>query len=176
MSKYTVQAFPEACIAGFNEQINAEMQAFYHYRALSYHFSRHDVALKNVAAMFNAMSLEEVEHANILSRYLQSRGGVLTYAQLQVPNIAANLTLEQALALALDMEKNIHNKLRALQAIADKANESQCASFLDDVFLTEQVEAEDALMRMLSVVRRMGTGLGEELFDQSLDQYWKKSE
>lgn len=176
MSIERVTPFSAACVAGFNEQINAEMQAFYQYRAIAYHFSRQDKALKNVAAMFFAMSQEEIEHADILSNYLQSRGGMVEYAPLQNQKIAENCSLEQALQMALTMEKSVHQKLRQLHAIADAEKETQCASFLDDVFLTEQIKAEDELVRILTVVRRMGNGLGEELFDQSLDKYWKKAE
>ncbi len=169
MNNQRVLPFAPGCEAGFNEQITAEMQAFYQYRAIAYYFSRHDVAFKNVAAKFNAMALEELEHANVLSHYLQSRGGVVKHMALVAPKLPETLSLVQAFELAFTMEKTIHMQLRALYQQVVDAQEAQCAGFLEDEFLTEQVAAEDELMRVISMLKRMGTGLGEELFDQKLE-------
>ncbi len=168
MSIVAVLPFSIRCQAGFNAQISAEMQAFYQYRAISYYFSRHDVAFKNVAAKFYAMAQEELEHADVLSRYLQSRGGIITHAVLQAPEAIEMKSLIQAFEYALGMEKSIHVQLRALDQMATDENEPHCAAFLQDTFLTEQITAEDELMRVIATLKRMGPGLGEQLFDQGL--------
>lgn len=160
--------FSQKCIEALNEQIAMELNAFYEYRAIAYHFSQHSVALNNVAAKFHAMAKEELEHADVLSRYMQTRGGSVVFKLINVPVVDSAMTLLQAFERALVMEKAVHASLRKVHACAGNENEAQFASFIEDGFLEEQVKAEHELMQMITMIKRMGNGLGETLFDQQL--------
>ncbi|MBX9831001.1 ferritin [Candidatus Babeliales bacterium] len=167
MSTSLVTKFSEKCVKATNNQINAELNAGYVYHALSIYFSRHDVALPNVAAFFKRSSVEEQEHAGKLIDYLNQRGGQVVLSDIQAPKIT-NVSLLQAFEKALVLEKDVHKKLIALRELSDKEGEYHFTAYLEEDFLTEQIRAEHDLVSFITTIKRMGTGLGEVLFDREL--------
>lgn len=160
--------FSEACAAKINEQVTAELTAFYAYQALSNHFASHYVALYNVAALFKKMAHEEVEHAELFQEYLIRRGADLSYNDIKAPTIDKSLTLLQAFEQALALEQSVNKKILDLHALGVACNDAHLTAFLEDKFLDEQVEAEHELIGYIAMLKRAGAGLGEYIFDQSL--------
>lgn len=161
-------SFPleEQCISGIVDQINKELEAFYAYRSIALHFEHPDVAFSNVAKFFNKMSTEELEHAKELQGYLIKRGVRPVLKEVKAFNADKNLTLQQAFELALTFEKNVFTALRMLHDLAEKAGDDHLAMFLEEVFFEEQIQSEKDLTAYLAVIKRVGTGVGEFLFDR----------
>jgi len=165
----TAIKFSQKCVKGINDQIHAELTASYTYQTLSIHFSRHDIALANVASFFKKSSSEEQEHADKLIHYVQLRGGHVTLKDIKASNIDT-ITLLQAFEKTLELEKDVHKKILTLHDIANAEKEAHFSAFLEEEFLSEQIQAEDELLRMMSQIKRLGTGLGEYLFDRDLNK------
>ena len=167
MVDHKVMVFSSACIDGINKQINAEFTAFYAYQALYSHFNRHDVALPGIAAYFKKEANEEIGHANAFIAYTNKRGGNVCLQDIKAPAIK-NLTVLEAFEMSLALETSIHKKIRDLHALAEQENETHFASFLDAEFLSEQVEHEDELVRLITTIKHVGSGVGLYLFDREL--------
>ena len=61
-------------------------------------------------------------------------------------------------------------KLLHAHDCAEQDNEAHCAAYLEEEFLAEQIEAEHQLAGMITTIKRVGSGLGEYLFDKELIQ------
>jgi ferritin len=149
------------------EQINAEFNAFYTYQAFQAHFDRHDVALKNTAAFFKKSAEEEIEHARMFISYLNKRGGTLSLKEIKAPQYAS-LSLLSAFEQALALERGVHDKLMHLHDCAAQENDPHVMDFVEGEFLSEQIDAEDILMRVITNIKRAGTGLGEYIVDKDI--------
>lgn len=167
--KYTsgVTKFSPKCQKKINEQINAELRAGYVYQALYAYFARHDVALPSVAAFFKKSYLEEHEHANKFVDYMNQRGGIVEFSDINVLELKS-ISLLSAFEKALELEKAVHHKLILLHHCAAEENEPHLIDFIESEFLTEQVRAEDELVRLITNIKRVGPGLGEFIFDHEL--------
>ncbi|MBM3886416.1 hypothetical protein FJ364_00665 [Candidatus Dependentiae bacterium] len=156
----------QACINALLEQIAKELEAFYAYQSLAAHFEHPDVAMFNVSKYFHAMAAEEVEHAKKFQDYLIMRGIKPTFRDLKAFNPDANLTLQQAFELALRFEQNVFAAVRTIHAAAEEAGDAHLATYLEDEFYAEQMKAEQELSAYLTVIKRLGSGVGEFLFDK----------
>lgn len=163
----SVTKFSVACQKGINEQIHAELSAAYVYQTLYAYFDRHDVALTNVASFFKKSCEEEREHADKFLRYLNRRGGTVVFYEIKTVELKS-MTVSKAFEQALELEKQVHQKILALYQIATGENEYHLLDFLESEFLDEQVRAEDELVRLITNIKRVGDGLGEFMFDQQL--------
>ena len=74
----------------------------------------------------------------------------------------------EAIQAALALEKNVNQSLLDLHACADSHNDYQFADFLESNYLTEQTEAIKELSDMVTNLKRVGTGLGEFMYDKEL--------
>mgnify|MGYP000061776037 CR=1 FL=1 len=72
----------------------------------------------------------------------------------------------EAMEAALELEKTVNQSLLDLHAIAERHSDAQFADFLEANYLVEQVEAIKKLSDYVTNLRRVGTGLGEYLFDK----------
>lgn len=78
------QNYHSECEAGVNKQINLELYASYVYMSMAYYFERDDVALPGFSKFFKKCSNEEREHAQILMKFQNSRGGRVVLQNIQV--------------------------------------------------------------------------------------------
>ncbi|KAG2485150.1 hypothetical protein HYH03_016136 [Edaphochlamys debaryana] len=164
--------FHPACEAAINEQINVEYTVSYIYHALYSYFSRDNIALPGLAAYFKAGSEEEREHAELLMDYQNRRGGRVVLGALTVPDLDLASSDKgdalYAMELALSLEKLNFQKLRGLHAVADEHGDASMADFVEGDLLAEQVEAVKAVSEYVSMLRRVGKGLGTYVFDKEL--------
>merc|ERR1711990_1191329 len=159
------QNFDEASEAALNEQINMELYASYAYQAASRHFQRDDVGLMGFAHFFQESSDEEREHAEKFQKYLLMRGGRLALTDIKAPPVEYESGLA-AMEAALQLERDVNDSILRMHKIAEEKGDAQMTDFLEGNFLNEQVEGIKQLADHCTNLRRVGTGLGEYMFDK----------
>jgi len=162
------QNYHEECEAGVNKQINMELYASYVYMSMASHFDRDDVALKGAAEFFKKNSDEEREHAQKFIIFQNQRGGRVVYQDVKKPEKDSWGTLIEAMQSALDLEKHVNQALLDLHAVAGNHTDAQMCDFIENTYLTEQVEAIKEISGYITNLKRVGAGLGEFLFDKEL--------
>jgi len=162
------QNYHSDCEAGVNKQINLELYASYVYLSMSYYFDRDDVAMKGFAKFFLENSDEEREHAQKLMKFQNQRGGRILLQAVQKPERDEWGSGLEAMQGALALEKNVNQSLLDLHSLADTHGDSQMADFIEGTYLTEQTEAIKDLSDKITNLKRVGTGLGEYMFDKEL--------
>lgn len=134
------------------------LQAFY--------FDRDDVAFENAAKFFKRSAEEEKEHAEKLMKYQNQRGGRIIFKDIKRPEKDEWGTLSDAFESALALEKAVNESLLCLHKVAEKHGDAHMCDFLESSFLCEQVEAIKQLSGFITSLMRVGTGLGEYVFDK----------
>lgn len=168
MAHVSVTPFSQQLIDLINAHVNKELTAYYAYFALSVHFGRHDIALENTANYFKHSSAEERDHADKFIGYIQERGGSVELKDIKAITIPSGYTLLEALEKALEMEKEVFKSIVGIHTAAAQVNDAHLTSFLESDFFEEQTKEEDKYMRLIAIAKRMGSGLGEQLFDKDI--------
>lgn len=164
------QNFHADCETAINRQINMELSASYVYLSMAFYFDRDDVAFKNIKKYFLKASEEEREHAMKLMEYQNMRGGRIILQDVAKPAKNEWGTLAEAFAAALDLEKKVNQSLLDIHKIAGACNDAQFCDFLETHYLEEQVKAIKELSDHLTNIERVGSGLGEFIFDKDFDE------
>lgn len=164
------QNFHEDCENAINDQINMELSASYAYLSMGFYFDRDDVAFKNIKKYFLKASEEEREHAMKLMEYQNMRGGRITLKDIGKPTKDEWGSIAEAFASALDLEKQVNQSLLDMHKLAGERGDAQFCDFLETHYLEEQVKAIKELSDHLTNIERVGTGLGEFIFDKELDE------
>jgi len=162
------QNFHFECEAVINKQINLEFYASYVYMSMSHYFGRDDVAFKGMSKFFKKQSDDEREHAEKFMKYQNSRGGRIILQPIAKPTKDEWGSPLQAILDALDLEKTVNKTLLDLHDISGKHNDAQLCDFVESEFLEEQVKSIKELSDFATQLKRVGTGLGEEVFDKEL--------
>ncbi|KAK6170798.1 hypothetical protein SNE40_019103 [Patella caerulea] len=152
--------------AGINRQVNMELYASYTYQSMAFYFDRDDVALPGFSKFFKHSSDEEREHAEKLMKYQNKRGGRVVLQDIKKPDRDEWGTGLEAMQVALQLEKNVNQSLLDLHAVADKHNDPQMQDFLEGEYLKEQVDSIKEISDYITQLKRVGTGLGEYIFDR----------
>jgi len=166
MANIVRQNFTVEVENGINNQINMELTASYVYLSMASYFSRHDVALPNIAKYFKEQSLEEREHAQKLIDYQIMRGGNLQLSDVKAPEIQNWGSALNAFESALTLEKKVNESLLTLHAISNSHNDPQCCDFLETHYLEEQVKSIKELADHVTNLKRVGGDLGVYIFDR----------
>jgi ferritin heavy chain len=149
-----------------NRQINLELYASYVYTAMAHHFDRWDVALKGHHKYFKEMAEEEREHANKFMEYQNKRGGTIVLLDIKKPQQQSWKSPLEAHETALQLEKDVYQALLELHVFASKHSDPHLTNYLEDEFLDEQVKSIKEYSDYITNLRRVGTGLGEYIFDK----------
>ncbi|XP_070567173.1 soma ferritin-like isoform X2 [Ptychodera flava] len=149
-----------------NDQINLELYASHVYMSMSYYFDRDDVALPGFAKFFKKSSDEEREHAEKLLRFQNQRGGKVRMKAISQPTRDDWGTGRDAMWHALELEKEVNEKLLEIEGLATQEGDPHMADFITENFLIEQVESIEELSRHVTNLDRVGTGLGEYMYDK----------
>eukprot|EP00178_Gracilaria_changii_P021775 TRINITY_DN64564_c0_g1_i1.p1 TRINITY_DN64564_c0_g1~~TRINITY_DN64564_c0_g1_i1.p1 ORF type:complete len:172 (+),score=31.54 TRINITY_DN64564_c0_g1_i1:154-669(+) len=152
--------------AGVNKQINLELYASYVYQSMAYYFDRDDVALPGFHKYFKKASDEEREHAEKLMKFQNKRGGRIVLQNIQKPEKDEWESGLAAMMTALSLEKSVNQSLLDLHNTADKHGDHQFSDWLESNFLTEQVDAIKEISDHITNLKRVGSGLGEYLYDK----------
>lgn len=166
------QRFADACEAALNEQINVEYNVSYIYHALFAYFDRDNVGLPGFAKYFNNASNEERDHAEMLMKYQNVRGGKVKFQSILMPVMEFDHPEKgdalYAMELALSLEKLTNEKLLNLHRVAQQCNDAQMTDYIEGNFLAEQVQAIKQVSEYVAQLRRIGKGHGIWHFDQVL--------
>ncbi|XP_038054267.1 soma ferritin-like [Patiria miniata] len=160
------QNYNEESEAGVNKQINLELYASYVYMSMAYHFDNTTVALPGAHKYFKKASDEEREHAMKLMKFQNQRGGTIVLQDIKRPENDSWGTLKDAVTAALALEKKVNQALLDLHKVADKHGDAQMCDWIENHYLTEQVEAIKELGDHLTQLNRVGAGLGEYMYDK----------
>jgi len=164
--------YTETCESAINNQINVEYTASYAYHALFAYFDRDTVSLPGFAKYFQDQSAEEKEHAELLMKYQNRRGGRVMFKPLAVPemkfdHLDGTSDAMYAMDLHLQLEKFVYKKLLEVHTVADSDSDPEMCNFIEDM-LSEQVEAVKKAAEYVAQLRRVGTGHGVWHFDKEL--------
>jgi len=151
--------------AALNRQINIELHASYVYLSMAWYFDRDDVALPGFHKFFKKQSDEERDHAEEIMKYQNQRGGRLVLVNVEKPDRDEWGSPLEALEAAFEMEKNVNQTLLDLHKIASKHEDPQLCDWIEDNFLKESVETLKTIGGYITNLKRVGTGLGEYMFD-----------
>ncbi|KAL3155190.1 hypothetical protein ABBQ32_013130 [Trebouxia sp. C0010 RCD-2024] len=161
-----------------NEQINVEYNMSYAYHAVSSYFNRDNVALPGFVTYFRNASLDERSHAQKLMDFQQVRGGQTRLAHITAPQSdfggdGSKTDALHAMELALSFEKLNFQKLKELQAIAEKNSDAQMSDFVE-AMLQEQAADIKVTADYVAQLRRVSDGHGVWHFDQILQDDMKR--
>jgi len=154
--------------AGINRQINMELYASYCYQSMAFYFDRDDVALPGFAKFFRENSKEEREHAEKLMEFQNKRGGRIVLQDIKKPDRDEWGCGLDAMQVTLGLEKSVNQSLLDLHAVADAHKDAQMTDFIEGNYLQEQVKAIKEIGDHITNLKRVGTGLGEYMFDKQL--------
>ncbi|XP_060068339.1 soma ferritin-like [Ylistrum balloti] len=160
------QNFHAETEAGINRQINMELYASYVYQSMYLHFDRDDVALPGFAKYFKKATDEEREHAEKLMKYQNKRGGRVVLQDIKKPERDEWGTGLDAMQVALTLEKQVNQSLLDLHDVGDKHGDKQFMDFLEGEYLEEQVNAIKEISDHITNLKRVGSGLGEYMYDK----------
>ena len=152
--------------AGINRQINMELYASYCYQSMAFYFDRDDVALPGFSAFFKKSSDEEREHAEKLMKYQNKRGGRIVLQDIKKPDRDEWGSALDAMQVALSLEKSVNQSLLDLHKTADSHGDAQMCDFIESEYLEEQVNAIKEISDHITQLKRVGTGLGEYIYDR----------
>ena len=141
-----------------NEQINAEMGAYYTYLSMSAWFEYRD--FRGFAAWMRRHAEEEMVHAMKIFDFINERNGRVLLKPLPQPTTDWDTPLV-VFQDALKHEQRVTQLIDDLVALATKENDQASYSFLQ-WFVDEQVEEEsivDEAIQDLNLVGDFGPGL-----------------
>ncbi|XP_044254015.1 soma ferritin-like [Tribolium madens] len=162
------QNFHKDCEDAINKQINVELNAFYTYLSMAYHFQKDDVALPGLHKYFKDCSDEERGHAYKLMEYLNKRGGHIVLTEIPAPEKQDWGTAQEAMCSALELEKKVNESLLVLHSTASGHMDVNLCDFLETHYLQEQVDAIKEIADHVTNLKRVGEGLGVYMFDRTL--------
>jgi len=160
------QNYHPDCEAGINRQINMELHASYCYQSMAFYFDRDDVALPGFSKFFKKSSDEEREHAEKLMKFQNQRGGRIVLQEIKKPDRDEWGAGLDAMQVALALEKSVNQSLLDLHGVASSHNDAQMTDFLEGNYLQEQVHSIKEIGDYITNLKRVGTGLGEYMFDK----------
>lgn len=161
------------CEKALNDQINVEYTASYAYHSLFAYFDRDTVALPGFAKFMEAQSLEERGHASEFMEYQNVRGGQVVLKPVAVPEmqfsrVDGTSDALYAMELALQLEKFVYRKLKALHSLGEDCNDPEFTDRIES-YLTEQVSSIKRIASYVAQIRRLGNGHGVWHLDKELE-------
>jgi len=150
-----------------NEQIMHETGSAYLYFSMAAYF--HANGLDGMAQWMKAQAQEELGHALRFFHHINDRGGRIELLGIEKPQAewASPLAAFQA---ALGHEEFITGKIDELMKIAREENDNAAAIMLQ-WFVTEQVEEEDSVSKVIDTLQLVGeSGHGLLMADRELGQ------
>ncbi len=138
--------------AAINKQVGAEFGASLQYVAMASHFAEQSYPV--LAAHFFKQAGEERDHAMRFVKYVLETGGHLELPPIPAPKNSFK-SAEEAVALALEWEKNVTDMINKLVALAIKEEDYLTQNMLG-WFVKEQLEEVSSMDNLLRIVQRAG--------------------
>ena len=148
-----------------NQQVNRELFSAYLYLAMGAYFDAQN--LSGFATWMKLQAKEEQEHAQRFYDYVYSRGGQITYKEIETPQSEWKSPLD-VFKDVLNHEQKVTEMINNLLVIArnekDYATESMLKWFID-----EQVEEEESAMNVIQKLEEIGANkIGIMMMDGKL--------
>merc|ERR1712025_771582 len=171
-------AYKDTCILALEKQVRIEFEASLQYILMAAHFDQDTINLPNLAAMFWTHADEERSHAIEFIKYLRMRGAESNDFFGDSPITPTMNTydwqgVEEALQMALTMEKNVTARMKLMIDICSESGieDHHAGDWLAGVWMEEQVQGQRqlaGLVNTLNTFKRGHEGLAEWMFDQEL--------
>ncbi|CAG2175772.1 unnamed protein product [Oppiella nova] len=145
----------------------AKQDGCYVYEQLAWYFNRDDVALQGFSDFFKGRADEERGHARKFMDYQNKRGGRIVLQDITKPAKQDGWTPLEAIEASLQLERTVNQALLDLQGVGNRTNDPEFTDFIESEFLHEQVDDIKKLGDHVTNLKRVGTGLGEYLFDKN---------
>ncbi|HJX43159.1 MAG TPA: ferritin [Geodermatophilus sp.] len=133
-----------------NTQIGNEFAAHQQYVSCAVYFDQ--LTMPRTAQLFFDQALEERQHAMMMVRYLLDSD-----APVRIPAVAAPVNefpdVVAPVALALEQEKRVTERIGALIGIARRENDFASDQFMQ-WFIKEQIEEVSKMSDLLTIVKR----------------------
>ena len=153
--------------SALNEHLRNEMQAGYQYLAMAAFAASKN--LPGTAHWFHMQMREELIHMMRFFTFINDRGGTVRLGAIDEPK-AGFSTLLDAFEAALDNEQTVTAEINDLYELAGKEKDWATYAFIQ-AFVTEQVEEEAEVMRLLDTLAMVGDNRGALLLiDHELGQ------
>ena len=150
-----------------NEQVMHETFSAYLYASIAAYF--HAKSLDGMAQWMKAQAQEELGHALRFFNHIVERGGRVELLAIEKPQAEWDSPLA-AFQAALAHEEFITGRIDELASIADEEND-RAAGILLQWFVTEQVEEEDSVSKVIGMLEIVGDkGPGLLMADRELGQ------
>jgi ferritin len=150
-----------------NDQIKHETFSAYLYVAMAAYF--HESGLDGMAQWMKAQAQEELGHAVRFFNHVQDRGGRVELQAIDKPDKEWPSPMD-AFRAALEHEKFISARIDELAKISDEEND-RAAGIMLQWFVTEQVEEEDSVTKVIDMLKIVGDkGPGLLMADRELGQ------
>ncbi|RKY60020.1 MAG: ferritin [Candidatus Neomarinimicrobiota bacterium] len=148
-----------------NEQIKHELESAYIYYSMVSYFVAE--GLDGMAQWMTAQAQEELLHASKFFNFIGERGDKVELQNLEISKTFWKSPLE-AFQDALAHEEFITGKINDLMKVAIEVNDYP-AKVLLDWFVSEQVEEEDNVGKVVQTLSRIGdSGQGLIMLDREL--------
>lgn len=142
----------ETLETAYSDQVTMELWASVSYLQASAWFESKD--LPGMATWMRIQSGEETGHALRFMDFLLARGNSLTIGTVEAPK-PTFASAKAAFEAVLEQERMVTKAIRALYALATKEKDAESYPLLD-WFLTEQVEEEDSVQKIVGQLNLAG--------------------
>jgi len=150
-----------------NEQIKHETFSAYLYFSMAAYF--HAESLDGMAQWMKAQAQEELDHALRFFNHIDERGGRIELDAIEKPETSWDSPLA-AFEAALAHEEFITGRINELVKVAAEENDN-AAGIMLQWFVTEQVEEESSVTKVIDMLKRIGeSGHGLLMVDRELGQ------
>lgn len=139
-----------------NEHLRNEMQAGYQYLSMAAFAA--SMNLPGTAHWFHMQMREELIHMMRFFTFINDRGGTVTLGAIAAPRTGFK-TVVDAFEAALENEQTVTGEVNDLYELAAKQKDWATMTFMQ-TFVTEQVEEEAEVMRLVETLKMVGDNRG----------------
>ena len=139
-----------------NEQMNFELQSAYEYKAMQIYAD--DEQFEGFAHWYGCQVMEEVEHAEKMTKFLLDVGYKPVYKTLETPDAEFADLLDVA-RKALEHEKEVTRRIDEIAKVAREERDERVISFIR-WYVDEQVEEEDNFNKLVTRLERINGNYG----------------
>lgn len=154
-----------------NLQIFEELSAAQFYKSCYSFYSKPHLNLPGLSLFFLNSFKEEETHAQHVIDYINLRNGTAIVPALSSPHVVKDSSYEEAInsiEAALSLEEKLTNFVLQLHKTAGDLGDTHLTSRWEDTFIPEQYLSLSSISASLTKLKRMGPGLGYQLYDDSL--------
>ncbi|MEX2458281.1 MAG: ferritin [Actinomycetota bacterium] len=139
-----------------NEHLRNEMQAGYQYLSMAAFAA--SMNLPGTAHWFHMQMREELIHMMRFFTFINDRGGTVTLGAIDAPKTGFKTVID-AFQAALENEQTVTGEVNDLYELAANQKDWATMTFMQ-TFVTEQVEEEAEVMRLVETLKMVGDNRG----------------